>query len=120
MAGPPSKYNDEILKEAENYIENHADFGDAVPSVTGLARAIKIHKSTLYAWSQDEEKSQLSDMLEEILEEQERMLLSGGLLGDMNPTIVKLMLTKHGYSDKIEQRTETIELSHEQWLDTLD
>ena len=42
------------------------------------------------------------------------------LMGDMNPTIVKLMLTKHGYSDKIEQRTETIELSHEQWLDTLD
>jgi hypothetical protein len=30
------------------------------------------------------------------------LLIDGGLIGDFNPTITKLMLTKHGYSDKQE------------------
>jgi hypothetical protein len=33
---------------------------------------------------------------------QERELLNGSLKGDYNATISKLMLTKHGYSDKVE------------------
>jgi len=31
------------------------------------------------------------------------MLISGGLRGEMNSTITKLMLANHGYSDKVEQ-----------------
>ena len=115
--GRPSKYDDETVGKVKEYMENHEG---AVPSIAGLALFLEVGKSTIYDWSNDPEKSQFSDMLAQVLVKQEDMLLSGGLLGDMNPTIAKLMLTKHGYSDKIEQRTETIELSHEQWLDTLD
>ena len=31
------------------------------------------------------------------------MLINGGLGGDFNPAISKLMMAKHNYSDKIEQ-----------------
>jgi len=34
---------------------------------------------------------------------QERKLVTGGLEGKYNPAITKMMLTKHGYSDKVEQ-----------------
>ena len=36
-------------------------------------------------------------------ETQERSLVRGGLEGKYNPAITKMMLTKHGYSDKVEQ-----------------
>ena len=33
---------------------------------------------------------------------QEKTLVNGSLRGEMNPAISKMMLTKHGYSDKQE------------------
>jgi len=33
-------------------------------------------------------------------------LLSGGLSGSMNSTITKLVLSKHGYSDKVDQTVD--------------
>src|SRR6056297_525585 len=98
----PTKYNDEVLEKAREYIENHEQYDDLVPSVVGLAGAIDVSRSTLYKWG--EESDEFSDILDRINEDQERKLLSGGLGGDFNSNIVKLMLGKHGYSDK--QQTE--------------
>jgi len=94
----PTKYNDEVLEKARDYIENHEQYDDLVPSVVGLAGAIDVSRSTLYKWG--EENDEFSDILDRINEDQERKLLSGGLGGDFNSNIVKLMLGKHGYSDK--------------------
>ena len=102
--GRPSKYDDETVGKVEHYLENHTEFNDLVPSIAGLATALNVDKTTVYLWAKDEEKSQFSHMLAKILQKQESMLLSGGLLGDMNATIVKLMLSKHDYSDKVEQQ----------------
>lgn len=102
MAGRPTKYNEQILIDTANYIEHHLDYDDLVPSVAGLAYKLKIRKSTVYEWAKDEEKEEFSDMLGQILHKQEKMLLTGGLSADMNATIVKLMLSKHNYSDKVE------------------
>jgi hypothetical protein len=101
-AGRPTKYNKKILTDTIDYIENHADYEDLVPSVAGLAYQLGIRKSTVYEWAKDEGKKEFSDMLAQILAKQEKMLLSGGLSADMNATIVKLMLSKHNYSDKVE------------------
>jgi len=98
----PTKYGKKILTDTQDYIENHAKYGDLVPSVAGLACHLEITKPTVYDWSKQEEKEEFSYMLANILIKQERMLLSGGLLSEMNPTIVKLMLSKHDYSDKVE------------------
>lgn len=107
--GRPTKYNQEILNGTLNYIENHLEFGDLVPSIAGLSCAIDIAQSTVHDWSNHEDKAEFSEMLRKIMSKQERMLLSGGLAtadhGDiksMNPAIVKLMLSKHNYSDKTE------------------
>jgi hypothetical protein len=95
----PTKYDEQILIDTADYIENHADYDDLVPSVAGLAYYLKVGKSTIYDWSKEEDKEEFSDMLAQILVKQEKMLLSGGLSSAMSGTIVKLMLSKHGYSD---------------------
>ena len=102
MAGRPTKYNEQILIDTQNYIDNHLGFDDLVPSIAGLAYQLNIAKKTVYEWMKDEEKDEFCNMLAQILAKQEKMLLSGGLSSDMNATIVKLMLSKHDYSDKVE------------------
>ena len=98
--GRPSKYTPELLEKARDYIKNHVNYGDVVPSHAGLACEIDITRATLYDWSHDEEKQEFSYILDDCNRKQERMLLSGALLGDMNANIAKLMLGKHGYSEK--------------------
>jgi len=46
---------------------------------------------------------EFSDILKELDADQEIKLLNSGLTGDFNSTITKLILTKHGYSDKTQQ-----------------
>lgn len=97
--GRPTKLNDALIEDACNYID---DFQGAIPSVAGLALQLKVARSTIYKWA--EENRYFSDILGDILAKQELMCLSGGLTGDFNATIAKLVLGKHGYSDK--QETE--------------
>lgn len=100
--GRPTKYNEEALSIAEDYIVNFSDYGDAIPSVVGLAVALKTHRDTIYAWAKEEGKESFSDIVKRLSTNQERRLLNGGLDNSFNPTIAKLLLGKHGYSDKQE------------------
>lgn len=103
MTGRPTKYCHELLEAAEAYLENHETAGDLVPSVVGLCLSIGISKSIAYDWAKQPDKAAFSDILTRVEANQERKLISGGLAGDYNPAITKMMMTKHGYSDKIEQ-----------------
>lgn len=98
--GRPTKYSAEMLKKAQFYIKNYADYGDAIPNVAGLAIELGVAKSTVYLWATNEKNAAFSDALEMVATNQERKLLTGGLTGSMNPTITKVILTNHGYSDK--------------------
>jgi len=100
VAGRPTDYTPKLLKAAWDYVENHED--DLVPSVAGLCDRINITRTTAYDWAKDSEK-EFSYILDAIAKKQEAKLIKNGLDGTFNPTITKLMLTKHGYSDKIEQ-----------------
>ncbi|AKA61226.1 hypothetical protein [Pseudoalteromonas phage H103] len=100
--GRPTKYNEEALNTAEDYIVNFSDYGDAIPSVVGLAVALETHRDTIYAWAKEEGKEAFSDIVKRLSTNQERKLLNGGLDNSFNPTIAKLLLGKHGYSDKQE------------------
>lgn len=94
--GRPSKLTDELMNKAQDYADfGYEEQGDAVPSVAGLAVYLGVGRSTIY-----DNKSAFSDILEQIAQKQEQKLINGGLLGGFNATIVKMMLTKHGYSDK--------------------
>jgi hypothetical protein len=104
--GRPTQYGEHILLKAEEYLENYSLNGDIVPQVAGLALFLGVHRETLYAWSKEEGKEAFSDIFEKVKAAQENKLINGGLNGDYNPAITKMMLTKHGYSDKIESQVE--------------
>lgn len=102
-AGRPTDYTPELVAKAWGYAEGGwSAVGDPVPTVAGLACEIGVRRETCYAWAKDENK-EFSNILGKIAEEQERNLVRGGLGGDFNAPITKMMLTKHGYSDRIEQ-----------------
>lgn len=97
MVGRPPEYKPEILEKAREYLTME-DL--ELPSVAGLALYIGVARSTVYKWATEEDKQEFSDIVERLLAEQEKSLFTKGLKGEYNPTITKLMLTKHGYSDK--------------------
>jgi hypothetical protein len=77
--------------------------GDVVPQAVSLALAMGVSKSTIYEWAKDPEKQEFSDILTRVQQTQEQKLINGGLSGGFNPAVTKMLLCKHGYSDKIEQ-----------------
>jgi len=107
--GRPTKYSDDILVQANDYLINYESdsYNDVFPSVVGLACVLKLSKSTLYEWAKHSDKVEFSDTLGQINALQDKILLTKGLLGDFNAAITKLVLTNHGYSDKLEQDITT-------------
>ena len=116
-AGRPTDYTPELLKKAKEYLDSCTDeeydwtktdgaqstsyehrIKVKLPSIEGLARHLDVARSSIYEWAK--EHKEFSDILEDILAEQAERLVNNGLSGDYNPTIAKLILTKHGYSDK--------------------
>lgn len=102
-AGRPTDYSDEICRKARLYLQDFEQYGDAIPSVAGLAVFLKIARSTIYEWAKEDDKCEFSDILQEILAKQESILLTKGLKNEFNSSITKVILGKHGYSDKVEQ-----------------
>lgn len=101
--GRPSEYTSEKLELARMYLEGGwEEQGDAVPQVAGLALAMGIDRSTVYDWASQDDKQEFSHIFTRIQALQERGLINNGLRNTFNPAITKMMLTKHGYSDKQE------------------
>ena len=96
--GRPTKLTDELIAKAEMYLVDYMSNDDIVPSVAGLSCYLDVAKSSIYKYR--DEDARFSDTLERIESLQEKMLLKGGLMGDFNPTITKLMMSNHGYSEK--------------------
>lgn len=115
----PTHYNLNILQKAKDYLVSCVDeefdwtktdgtmstsyehrIKVRLPSIEGLAKYLGVARSTIYLWEKD--YPEFSDILENIKSEQAERLINNGLSGDYNPTISKLILTKHGYSDKQE------------------
>lgn len=96
-AGRPTDYTPELLEKARAYEQGeHA----TIPSIAGLAVHLDISRETCHVWAKDESKTEFSDIYRRILTKQESTLLNKGLDGTFNPTITKLILTKHNYTDK--------------------
>ena len=101
--GRPTKYSQEMVDKSYEYIEKYnSEYGDMIPSIEGLADALDINRSTIYDWDEQEEKEEFSHMLDRLVSTQKKVLVNNGLSGDFNSNITKLVLTKHGFSDKQE------------------
>lgn len=122
----PTVYTEDILTKTQEYIDSCEDQIENViagesdsfkkyqlrikvklPTIEGLARYLKIHKDTVYTWRK--EKPEFSDLIDDLLAKQAEALIAKGLSGDYNSTIAKVLLTKHGYSDKQEIQVSTPE-----------
>lgn len=101
--GAPTKYNPDMLAITEEYMNNYAEHGHLIPSIVGLSEVLDVCVKTLYNWSEKPNNSAFLHMLGKLKARQERILLEGGLSSEFNATITKLALTKHGYTDKVEQ-----------------
>lgn len=98
----PTKYTPRIQQAADEYVDGgFLEDGDIVPSRAGLGLSLNLSRNTLTNWEQ--EHPAFLSTLERLSWLQERLSLNGGLRGDMNSTIVKLLLANHGYSDRVDQ-----------------
>jgi hypothetical protein len=89
-----------LVNEEKGYTSYENKLKVKLPSIEGLARYLGVARSTVYEW--EKIHSEFSDILEQVKQEQAERLINNGLSGDYNSTISKLILTKHGYSDKSE------------------
>lgn len=109
LGGRPTKLDNDIQVLAEMYSAGiWEDSGDVVPSVEGLAIYLKVSRSTVKLWASQDDR--FSATVEEIKSIQARKLINMGLSGEFNPSITKLLLNNHGYTEKTEtQSTVTFE-----------
>lgn len=118
--GRPTSYSEDLLVRAREYLDICEDdevqqtigmsakgtelFKNKIivkiPTKGGLARYLKVSRDSLYEWSKEYPK--FSDIMEELGAKQEEALINKGLSGDYNPTIAKVLLTKHGYKDALD------------------
>lgn len=121
--GRPTEYNSEVISRAKAYLSECVDEayqliksdGDKttsfenkvrvkLPTIEGLALYLKIHKDTVYAWEKEHEE--FSDVISELRQKQAEALINNGLSGDYNPTIAKVLLSKHGYKEEVKTEQE--------------
>lgn len=98
--GRPTKYNDGLLKQTIDYLDNYEDYGDIIPSIEGLADVLDISTVTIYDWQKQESKKAFSNTLDRIHSRQKKVLIHKGLDNTFNSNIVKLALGNHGMSEK--------------------
>jgi hypothetical protein len=100
MRGRPPKWQDAV-DPAWDYVNGGFQAeGDVFPSVAGLAVSLSCARETIHAWAREHED--FSHIVKALMAKQEKMLSNGGILGEYNASITKLILTKHGYSEKTE------------------
>jgi hypothetical protein len=97
--GRPSKLTETMWKKIDSYMKDYN--GEHVPTTAGLADFLKVSRSTVYYWGDNNDR--FSDILDRIQTIQEKLLINNSLVGEFNATIAKLMLGKHGYSEKSQQ-----------------
>ena len=99
--GRPTKYTDVMIAKAGDYLDSWDSDDDVViPSQEGLAVFLGVSLSCVEKWGQDENKQAFLRVLDAIQAKQRLLLVNKGLSGDFNSNIAKLILSKHGYSDK--------------------
>lgn len=117
--GRPTDYNEEMLQKTKEYIsacneehevryrptlngkeiiqEPYIFYNPKIPTIEGLAYELKVNKTTIYEWENKFEE--FSNVIDELRNKQASQLVNKGLSGQYNPTIAKVLLTKHGYRE---------------------
>lgn len=97
ITGRPTKLTDELKERMVAYL---ADCPNQVPSVVGMLKHLDVARSAFYRWREHDKF--IDDFIETVSVHQEVTLIDKGLDGSFNPAIAKMLLTRHGYADKVE------------------
>lgn len=109
MMGRPVEYKDEIVERVKQYLILCEDPDNIqLPTIEGLSLFLDISRETVYDWEKKYEN--FSDIIRKVRAEQANQLIQRGLSGKYNPTITKVLLTKHGYREGIDQTTNDKDL----------
>lgn len=117
--GRPTKYTDKLIEKGWNYVENWRKKDCFIPSKFGLARHLKISLASVKEWKKDPKKPDFLAIVEEVELIQAETLINKGLNNDFNSSICKLILTKHGFSDKQELTGKDGEPFERNWTVTV-
>ncbi len=113
----PTILNEELMQKASDYLKHRLDNVELtdkgalafvevqLPSVVDLALYLGVNKDTIYDWVDKDSPryhNEFSDIVKDVLAEQEKRLLNNGLGGLYAPKVVGMILSKHGYSEKHE------------------
>lgn len=105
--GRPTIYSEDMVLKTQEYLSTCHDIEEdkengikakvKIPTIEGLAVYLGIHKDTIYDW--ESIHPTFSDVIDKLRGIQADRLLNNGLAGTYNPTIAKVLLTKHGYRE---------------------
>lgn len=121
--GRPTKLNEQVLKDTQSYIDSCVDDRKNnevnLPTIEGLAYELRVNKTTIYEWRKGLEEIHIkfSNLIEDLLQKQARQLVNCGLSGTYNPTIAKVLLTKHGYREGTDITTDGKEIVTKNFTD---
>ena len=105
ILGRPSNLTPALISKAEDYLNGaYLDAINPLPSALGLALYLGIGTPTLYEYGK--RSIAIANILTQLKLLQHETLIAGGLSGAYNASIAKLILGKHGYSDRAEQIIE--------------
>lgn len=122
--GRPTKYSADILKKTAKYLagcqDEYFDYHKTqgaksdtyerkvkvkLPTVEGLALYLNVHRDTIQEWGR--QHPPFSVALAELKAMQHERLIAGGLSGDYNPMITKLVLSaNHGMKERTDTTTD--------------
>lgn len=116
--GRPTEYDESFVELTEEYLRSCVDVDEdresnikrqvKLPSIEGLALYLEVVKATIYDW--EEKHKEFSYVIDKLRQKQAEKLLNNGLAGTYNHTIAKVLLTKHGYREGIDNTTNDKDL----------
>lgn len=106
--GRPRIYNPGILIKARRYVNaKYPNAEEVIPTVDGLALYLGVSRETIRVWAKDPDKSEFSGTVETLFSKQGKTLQNGGISGNFNPTITKLILSSnHGMRERMDMTTD--------------
>jgi hypothetical protein len=99
----PAEYDAKTIANGVSAYVTLCNQKNYLPTIEGLAVHLGVARATLYDWADpksDRFHAEFSHIFEQLKAAQASQLIQNGLVNNYNPTITKLMLTKHGYNDK--------------------
>lgn len=114
VMGRPTEYSEETIIKAKEYlalcvdVETDDKIKVKLPSIEWLANYLDLSRETIHQWEKEEGKEDFSDIVRRLRFEQAERLLNNGLSWSYNASIAKLILSKHWYVEKTENKDTVI------------